>query len=78
MSEEAAQVKLQTTGSETITASFAVGVTAGAANAAQTVELTVTINSSLAGAGYIRGIATVQSAYFTNSLVQDHIYLVSA
>jgi len=78
MTEEAAQVKLQTTGAETITASFSVGVTAGAVNATQTVELTTTINSSLAGAGYIRGIATVQSAYFTNSLVQDHISVASA
>jgi hypothetical protein len=78
MSEEAAQVALQTTGAETIAASFAVGLTSGAVNATQTIELTTTINSSLATAGYIRGIATVQSAYFTNSLVQDHIYLVSA
>lgn len=78
MSEEAAQVALQTVGTETISASFAVGATAGAVNATQTVELTVTINSSLGNAGYIRGIATVQSAYFTNGLIQNHIYLVSA
>lgn len=78
MSEEAAQVALQTTGSETITAAFSVGATSGAVTADQFVELTCTINSSLGGAGYIRGIATVQSAYFTNALVQSHIYLISA
>jgi len=77
MSEEAAQVALQTVGAETITASFAVGSIAGANNAEQTVELTVTINSSLGHAGYIRGIATVQSAYFTNGIVQNLIYVTN-
>jgi hypothetical protein len=77
ISESLAQVTLTTTGSETITVSFAVGVTVGAVTAAQTVELVVTINSSL-GAGttsYIRGVAQIMSAYFTNSLIQDYIYI---
>ena len=75
LSESLAQVTLTTTGAETITASFSVGSTAGANNADQTVELVVTINSSL-GAGttsYIRGVAQVMSAYFTNTLVQNAI-----
>ena len=78
MSEEAAQVALQTVGTETIVASFAVGSISGANNAQQTVELKVTINSNLGNAGYIRGIATVQSSYFTNSLVYDQIYVWNA
>lgn len=78
MSEEAAQVALQTAGTETITASFAIGSTSGATNATQTIQLATTINSSLGHAGYIRGIATVQSSYFTNGLVYDQIYVTSA
>lgn len=77
LSEVESQVTVRPLGTETISASFAIGSISGGSSSTQSIQLTCTINSSIGGASFIRGIATVQSSYFVTALVNEHIYITN-